>query len=173
MNTPQFLIIHHGGGTDASPLADTSNQKFEVIDQYHKEKFNMKSSLGYYCGYHYFIDKTGKLTQARADTDEGAHTVGYNKKSLGICLAGNFDATMPSKAQIDTLRALLLRLMKLHGIKAENVVPHRTFAKKTCYGNNLPDNWARSLVEETNELKKFSTLQLMQELQRRIIEKDL
>ena len=59
-NTIKYLIIHHCGGTDLYPKYDTSNQTFEVVNQYHKEKWDFKSNLGYYIGYQYYIDKTGK-----------------------------------------------------------------------------------------------------------------
>lgn len=109
-NIPKFLIIHHCGGTDLNPLADSSNQTFEDVNAYHRTAPNVwlgyLSSLGYAIGYHYFIEKNGKVTQGRADTDEGAHCKGFNTQSIGICLAGNFDATMPSQAQIEALKAL-------------------------------------------------------------------
>ena len=147
INVPQYLVIHHTGGIDANPLADSSNQTFEIVDAYHKQLWNFVSSLGHYIGYQYFIDKTGKLTQGRADTDEGAHTIGYNLKSLGICLAGNFDATLPTQAQIDTLKTILSQKSLQYSIPLEKIVPHRTFAVKTCYGKNLPDTWASDLVK--------------------------
>lgn len=158
LNKPQYIILHHTGGTDLDPLADTSHHTFEIVDEYHRQKWNFKSSLGYYIGYHYFIDKTGKVTQGRRESDEGAHTKGHNLKSIGICLAGNFDVTMPSEAQKQALETLLKRLMILYSIPKENVVPHRKFANKTCFGKKLPDNWPfneeyGSVVIKKEELK--------------------
>lgn len=145
-NEPKFIVVHHCGGTDTDPKFDTSNQSFEVVNEYHKQKWWFKSSFGYYIGYHYFIDRQGKVTQGRADTDEGAHTVGHNLESLGICLAGNFDVTMPTPAQIQALRTLLKNKMIEYSIPVGNVVPHRKFAVKTCYGNLLGDDWAQKLL---------------------------
>lgn len=174
MNRPTFLIVHHFGGTDADPLADTSNQTVEVVNEWHRQLWNFKSSLGWYCGYHFVIEKDGKTTQCRADWEEGAHTKGYNTQSIGIALSGNFDRTKPTAAQTKALRSLLLQLMNKHGIREENIVPHRRFANKTCYGRNLSDDWARSLVAtKPNPLKDYTTMQLIQELQRRIAENDL
>lgn len=153
MNEIKYLIVHHTGGTDANPLADTSGHTFAIVNEYHRQKWNFKSSLGHYIGYHYFIEKDGTLTQGRADHDEGAHAVGYNLKSLGICLAGNFDATLPTDAQIRVLRDLLRKKMKDYGVPIENIVPHRTFANKTCYGRKLPDDWAQSLLVMSREEK--------------------
>lgn len=171
-NVPQWLIIHQTGGTDANPKADTSNQTFEVVNEYHRKLWNYKSSLGHFIGYHYFIDKTGKVTQGRADSDVGAHTKGLNSQSIGCCLAGNFDATMPTVAQTRALKALLERLSSLYAIPPERIVPHRRFANKTCYGTNLSDTWAAELVakevEKSCSLERFTTNELFAEIRRRI-----
>lgn len=141
-----YLVCHHTGGSDANPLLDTSQHTFEQVNEYHRLKWNFKSSLGYYIGYQYYIDKNGKVTQGRADTEEGAHTIGANNSSIGICLAGNFDATDPSDAQIRSLQALLKKKMIQYSVPLFNIVPHRKFQQKTCYGNKLSDDWAQSLV---------------------------
>src|SRR3990167_11059384 len=122
LNTPEYLIVHHTGGTKADPLADTSHHTYEIVDAYHK-------SLGWEgFGYHFFIDKGGALKAGRAENYHGAHTLGYNQKSIGICLAGNFDATLPTKEQEDALAVLLTELRKKYLIPRENIVPHRKFA---------------------------------------------
>ena len=141
-NIPKTLIIHHTGGTDLDPLADTSHHTFEIVDGYHK-------SLGWgKIGYHYFIDRTGKVTQGRKDDEEGAHTKGQNLTSLGICLAGNFDATMPTQEQVSALKTLLKEKLTQYAIPASNVVPHRKYASKTCFGRKLSDTWAQDLLKE-------------------------
>lgn len=155
-NDPKWIIVHHGGGSDSNPLLDTSNQTFEIIDAYHKLRWDgtTKSSLGFYCGYQYVIDKSGKLTQARADLEGGAHTIGMNYSSIGICLIGNFDATYPTLAQIKTLASLLSNLQSRYFIPSSKIVPHRTFAKKTCFGNKLSSVWAA----ETLQSNKFTDM---------------
>lgn len=140
-NKPEWLIIHHTGGTSTEPLADTSHHTLEIVNKYHK-------SLGWeMIGYHYFIEKGGALRKGRPEHYHGAHTLGYNRKSIGICLAGNFDLTLPTEEQITTLTGLLTALKKAYSIPSENIVPHRKFAKKTCYGSKLADNWAEELVK--------------------------
>lgn len=140
MNIPKWLIVHHTGGTDANPLADTSNHTAEQVDAWHRAK-------GWDgIGYNWFIEKDGKLKAGRDEKRAGAHTIGYNEQSVGICLAGNFDATMPTEAQKLTLAKLLKDKMTQYSIPKENIVPHRKFAVKTCYGNKLSDTWAKDLI---------------------------
>lgn len=141
LNKPEYLIIHHTGGTDANPLADTSHHTFAIVKQHHLN-INFED-----IGYHYFIEKDGALKAGRAENYHGAHTIGYNTTSLGICLAGNFDLTKPTEAQEKTLQVLLQDLCVKYLIARENIVPHRRFAKKTCYGKNLADDWAAKLTD--------------------------
>lgn len=112
----------------------------------------MKSSLGFWVGYHFYIAKNGIITQTRAYTDEGAHTKGQNSQSIGICLAGNFDATLPTEAQIKSLTSLLIKVISDLKISPTEIYPHRKFAQKTCYGNRLSDTWARDLINTKNAL---------------------
>lgn len=149
-NKPEKIIVHHTGGTVSDPKADTSHHTFENVNQWHRYDPNVwlgyYSSLGYAIGYHYFIDRTGKVTQGRAHTDEGAHTKGHNRTSLGICLAGNFDITLPTKEQEEALRKLLTTLKEQY--PNAPIEPHRHFAGKSCYGNRLADSWAADLIKK-------------------------
>lgn len=156
------IIVHHSGGVDANPLQDSSNYTVKQCDNDHKERFKMLSSLGYFVAYHYFIDKAGIVTQTRVDTEEGAHCRGYNNSaydkknfpdrlSIGICMAGNFDATLPTPKQVESLTALLKKKVKEYNIDPKNIVPHRKYATKTCYGTKLSDTWASELVTKSVE----------------------
>ena len=157
-NSPKWIIGHHTGGTDANPLADTSKHTASTVENWHLKK-------GWDgIGYHYFISLAGTISQGRPEHVQGAHAIGYNRNSIGICLAGNFDATMPSQAQEIALRGLLKELTAKYSIPLSNVVPHRKFANKSCYGKKLSDSWARDLVvAEAQGLDNFSTLTLLKE----------
>ena len=149
-NNPKYLIIHHFGGSDSNPLADTSNQTFAVVNEYHRQKWNYPASNGVYCGYHYLILKNGTIVPATPENEEGIHTKGHNFDSIGIALAGNFDATLPTEAQKEALRGLLVRLGTKYKITYDKIVPHRKYATKSCYGRKLSDTWAADLFLESN-----------------------
>ena len=146
MNKPEIIIVHHSGGTDANPLADTSNQTANIIKNWHL-------SLGWAdVGYNWLIEKSGKIVKGRDEKSTGAHTVGYNEKSIGVCVIGNFDATLPTQAQIESLKIVLRDILKRYPIITyDKIYPHRKFAKKTCYGNKLSDKWASDLVKPVVE----------------------
>ena len=162
------IIVHHTGGSDLNPLQDSSNFTFEQCNTLHKNDPNINlghpSALGYYIAYQYFIDKNGLVTQGRLDTEEGAHCRGHNSDSIGICLAGNFDATLPTKTQIDSLTKLLKDKVTQYNLTPDVIIPHRTFAQKTCYGNKLSDTWARDLIKTNKDTIKAQIISLLGQL---------
>ena len=67
------------------------------------------------CGYHYYITRDGQLHFGRPEEMVGAHAVGYNLHSLGVCYEGGLDEHGKSDdtrtpAQRATLIALLRSL---------------------------------------------------------------
>lgn len=144
-NYPKMLIIHHSGGTNANPLADTSHHTAKIMEDYHL-------SRGWEgLGYHYVIQKDGEIWQGRPENYHGAHTTNHNTDSIGICLSGNFDATLPTIEQKNALKGLLGVLKAKYN--TDTIVPHRTYANKTCYGNKLSDTWAKELISEVVDNK--------------------
>src|SRR3990167_9656144 len=140
-NNVEWLIIHHSGGTNANPLTDTSNHTAQMMEAWHL----LKGWEG--LGYHYVIHKDGAIWAGRPEHRNGAHTVGYNERSIGICMSGNFDLTRPTLPQINSLKSLLIDLTKRYNLNPIKIVPHRLFATKTCYGKNLTNDWARNLLD--------------------------
>lgn len=156
LNVPEYIIVHHTGGSETDPLADTSHHTFEIVKQYHL-------SLGWEdIGYHWFIEKDGGVREGRDEDYHGAHTKGMNTRSIGICLAGNFDLTLPTKAQAGSLTGLLIALTEKYNIPMENILPHRHFANKTCYGRRLADDWAENLIVTNSQ--KGAILDLLEEI---------
>ena len=87
-------------------------------------------------GYHYLIDKKGKIYFGRSEKFIGAHVFGYNKNSIGLCLIGNFDEEKPTKKQIQTLIKFLKEKVRKFKIPIKNILGHREFLNvtKTCPG---------------------------------------
>lgn len=152
-NFPKYIVVHHTGGDEG---LDTSNQTAKIVEDYHL-------SLGWEgIGYQFFIEKDGTIWKGRPEHYHGAHVKedGMNKKSIGICLAGNFDITLPTKAQEESLVKLLKDMSAKYSISRENIFPHRHYALnpngkpyKTCYGSKLPDTWACDLLSKNDPSK--------------------
>lgn len=142
-NTPRYIIVHHTGTIADYPDTLPEKYTFEMVRTYHTKK-------GWETiGYHYFIDAQGIVHQGREDLYHGAHCreMNMNTQSIGICLAGDFDTTLPNTAQIHSLKKLLREKNTFYQIPKDKIVPHRHFTKKSCYGKNISDTWARELLD--------------------------
>lgn len=144
-NNPTEIVVHHSVETGPGP-------QFDVINALHRERDFPRSAAGYYVGYHYVIEQDGTVRQARELHEEGAHAVGRNRTSVGICLVGNFDIACPTTAQEQSLGALLARLVADCGIEADCILPHRTHNAQThCFGLLLDDDWAQQIYLSTKK----------------------
>lgn len=156
-NKVEFIVIHHSGGIQADPNADTSHHTANGMEQQHL-------SMGWEgLGYQYVIHKNGDIWKGRPEHYHGAHVKeqNINWKSIGICLAGNFTVVgrKPTPEQENALKGLVGDIKVRYGIPSEKIVPHRYFLGnppyKDCYGDQLPDNWARDLVAQPVDKEKI------------------
>lgn len=117
------IIIHH------SDSDIPSHQDISIVREWHLAK-GWKD-----VGYHYFIDWNGKIQKGRDVSIVGAHTIGENTDSIGICLGGRDKFT---DIQFKALKSLLFDLYKLYGELP--IYPHNKYASyKTCPNFNLED----------------------------------
>ena len=147
MMKPLFIILHH--------TASRKNTTVQDVDDWHKLRWpDFKSSLGYYVGYQYLIEGNGNTIQTRRNEEEGAHTLGgYNQKSIGIALTGNFDLEEPNVPQLSALSTLLERLKKEYDIPDSKILGHKQVWATSCPGKNL-SKWL-NLYKQLNILQKI------------------
>jgi len=116
-------------------------------------------------GYHYLIGNTrpftrnGQIYHGRPEEFEGAHILGYNQNSIGICLIGNFDKKHPSKEQFESLFSLVHRKMEQFRVPVENVRGHREFpeVRKSCPGKLIDMDYIRTSLTQ-REIPKIPSL---------------
>jgi len=131
---PQRIIWHHS--------ADGSNtHQFDKINAYHKTKGFPVSQLGFFVGYHWLIEPDGTVKRARMENEIGAHDAGENTNSIGICLAGNFNLSLPTEAQTASASRLLGEIRTRWKIPITRIEPHRWDDDTDCPGQRLPDIW--------------------------------
>jgi len=130
LDNPTKIILHHGGGW----------ANFKEVDAYHKDKWGFKSSLGYYCGYTLFIERDGKLFRARMDNEEGAHTKGYNRRTIGIGLMGDGTEKDFTPQQYSKLEEVVDELSDKYNIPKSEIYGHRDFTPTICPSDYLY-NW--------------------------------
>lgn len=155
INYPDKIITHTSASSIHTTVAD--------IDSWHKERWNgftsnvYKNSKGeyYHVGYHFVIDWQGTVKQTRGMNEEGAHCIGQNTSSIGVCFIGNGDHHEPSEAQITAWRTLFRHIQNSYPfITPNDIYPHRKWANKTCHGKILSDTFYAEKLVSNEELKK-------------------
>lgn len=99
-----------------------AHDNIATITKWHKAR-NFKD-----VGYHYFIRKNGTLEVGRLLSETGAHCIGKNASTIGICLSGRNKFT---EAQFITL-ANVLKLSNQRLKTTLEVNGHNEFSKKSC-----------------------------------------
>lgn len=127
---PSKVIVH----CSASPDYDISSKKFDLIGAreiniWHKQR-------DFKCiGYHWVIRRTGVIEPGRPEDEIGAHCMGENNDSLGICYVGT---SIPTDKQIESLKSMFIDLSKRHNIPLTSWFTHNHFnPHKTCPGFSL------------------------------------
>ncbi|MEL3904441.1 MAG: N-acetylmuramoyl-L-alanine amidase [Treponemataceae bacterium] len=123
MRTIDKIIIH----CTATPSGRVVTVK--DVDAWHRQR-------GFQgIGYHFLIGLNGEIWKGRPIGNIGAHTLGQNSRSIGVCYVGGLDLNGKARdtrtpAQKDSLLKLLKSLKSqfpratIHG--------HREFAAKDC-----------------------------------------
>lgn len=124
------LIILHCSDSD-----NFSHDNIETIRKWHTDRGftghdgipNTNDDIGY----HYFIDKLGRVFKGREEENIGAHCEGFNKESIGICLSGRFVFT---EQQFISCAKLCDQLIEKYNLDLTDILEHRELDKhgKTC-----------------------------------------
>ena len=117
-------IIVHCTATPADRHVTTTD-----VDKWHRQRgFNS-------IGYHYLIYLDGSIHRGRDIKQIGAHCLGHNANSIGVCYVGGLDHNnQPLDTRTTAQRNSLLKLLrqlKTSSPKA-TIHGHRDFAAKEC-----------------------------------------
>ncbi len=128
-----MITVHHEGWTPVT-FSDAVNTaaRLDSIRKSHIERMGAGD-----IGYHYIIDRAGRLWQGRDVRYQGAHVREHNPHNLGIMCLGNFDEQRPTDAQYATLRKTLASLMKQYKVPVKYVYTHQELNKTECPGSVL------------------------------------
>lgn len=117
-------IIIHCTSTPAGRVVTVKD-----VDNWHKQR-------GFQgIGYHYLIGLKGEIWNGRPIEAIGAHTVGQNARSIGVCYVGGLDLQgKPLDTRTDAQKRALITLLK--SLKSQfpkaMIHGHREFAQKAC-----------------------------------------
>ena len=136
-NSTECIVLHH-----------SENVGPQTVEDVHKGHLARKWSG---IGYHYFIDKKGEIFIGRPRNTIGAHTYGFNQKSVAICFQGDFNKEQISQKQFEGAVMLVALLSLAYG--DAKVVRQSDLAKDmTGPGANFPFDSFCSKVEECKSM---------------------
>lgn len=132
------ITLHHAGGTPVY-FTDTPS-----VARYLESIRKAHVGRGWAdIGYHYAIDRAGRVWEARPIVYQGAHVKDRNEHNLGVLVMGNFDQQSPSQAQVATMQKFVAELRRKHKVKASpdvrrsNIRTHQEWNPTACPGRRL------------------------------------
>lgn len=97
----KYVIIHHTVTSKCSTFSDCSDI-VKNIQNYHMKQLGWSD-----IGYNFLIGDDGNIYEGAGWHKIGAHTIGYNSKSIGIAFIGNFNDKLPSSEALTAGKKLL------------------------------------------------------------------
>ncbi|WP_198508946.1 peptidoglycan recognition protein family protein [Bacillus sp. FJAT-44742] len=107
------IIIHHSGTKEGSP---------ESFARYHVNHHGWPG-----IGYHYVIDKKGRVFHCQSQEEITYHTANHNQQSIGVCLIGDFTKESLTDFQKKAVLAFIRSLSKERKIPIANVRGHNEY----------------------------------------------
>jgi hypothetical protein len=133
MDGVRLITFHHSGDPKpftTSDYAETA-QHLEYVREYHRSR-NFQD-----IGYHFAIDRAGRVWQLRSLKYQGQHVRYNNEHNIGVVVLGNFDLQAPSTAQKEKIKIFGQLLRKQYGLPISRVYTHQEIVKTECPGDNM------------------------------------
>nr|AQU14349.1 PGRP-LE [Locusta migratoria] len=127
-----YVIVSHSA-TEGCDSQASCTQMARFIQTFHME------SLGWAdVGYNFMVGGDGYVYEGRGWTTVGAHTYGYNDRSLGLNMIGTFIKELPPAKQMVALRQLIAMGVS-EGYVAENytLLAHRQLSATESPGTRF------------------------------------
>ena len=133
MNGINRITLHHEGWHTVE-FTDTNTTMARLQ---HIQKFHMKERGWGDVGYHYIVDRAGRVWEARPLKYQGAHVSDQNEHNVGIMLLGNFEKQSPSNIQLASSQLLIGNIMSSYNVPVHRVYTHQELKPTQCPGRYL------------------------------------
>ena len=130
------MTIHHEG-------TETANNEMSLDGVVRRLRITRKVHMNAFgwgdIGYHFCIDRAGRIWEARSMRFRGAHAgnAETNQGNIGIELMGNFEKQKVNDTQKRSLRWLIKKLMSDYKIRVSEIYTHREIRKKYRMGMTI------------------------------------
>ena len=127
------ITIHHEGTPDAVYFSDprTTAKRLESIRRGHRGRG--WSDIGY----HYVVDRAGRVWEGRPLKYQGAHVKDQNEHNIGVMVLGNFNKQYPTDVQLTTLRSTVQYLRRRYHVSQGAIFTHQELNATSCPGRQL------------------------------------
>ncbi|MGD9689615.1 MAG: peptidoglycan recognition family protein [Phycisphaerales bacterium] len=132
------ITVHHDGMNAFTSTSDAdAARRLENIRRAHLGRVSRAGEPWADIGYHYAVDPSGRVWEARSLDYQGAHVDGKNEHNIGIVMLGNYDKQAPNRAQEAALEAIVAAQMRRHRIPLARVFTHQELDRTACPGSTL------------------------------------
>ncbi|KYN04238.1 Peptidoglycan recognition protein 3 [Cyphomyrmex costatus] len=135
-----YVVVHHGGIPKYCQDQESCSKLVKDYQDLHLDE------RGWWdIGYNFIIGEDGNVYKGRGWHYTGAHAIGYNTQSIGICIIGDFSDFLPNEAALKALKKLIDCGVSLGKIRNNyNVIGHRQVRDTVCPGENSPNIISRA-----------------------------
>ena len=136
MATKKNIILHHSATTD-NPVA----KDYETIRKNHMAQGWRD------IGYNWVLEKVNgiwQIIEGRSEALDGAHCIGRNTDSIGVCVVGNYDIAPPDTTVYGIVAKVCQDIMTRHPI--EHIGGHKEFDATACPGRYFEIGRVKNLV---------------------------
>ena len=133
MNGVRLITFHHSG--DPKPFWDNgfaeTAQHLEYVREYHRSRRFQD------IGYHFAIDRTGRVWQLRSLRYQGQHVRYNNEHNIGVVCLGNFDMQPMTSQQKERVKIFGALLRKQYNLPIKRVYTHQEIVSTDCPGHGM------------------------------------
>ncbi|XP_037920493.1 peptidoglycan-recognition protein 2-like isoform X2 [Hermetia illucens] len=97
----RYVVIHHTATRKCNSQSNCSSKVASI------QRRHMNDKEWHDIGYNFLIGGDGNIYEGIGWNKRGAHTSGFNDKSIGIAFIGNFNEEAPKKKSLNAAKALL------------------------------------------------------------------
>lgn len=142
LHAPDRITIHHTGVR--SNAERTLEDKLRGLQRFSQREDSLagggRKPAWPDIPYHYYIDVTGRIAEARDVRFVGDTNTSYDPAGhILVVVEGNFEVEQPTPAQLESLRRTVQWLAAEWGVPAAAIRSHKDYARTECPGVNLYD----------------------------------